>query len=110
MKKFFAVMTSILLLNSALTTETGVAGRHLKEWEDFYEKVCLLINDSHPVCIINMGNFAQKSIKYFTNPEHKIINVGHPSPLNTKQSFIDSDCFLEANEWIKKTYNQEIKW
>lgn len=61
----------VLLLNTALTVETGKAGSHLKYWEQFTQRVIFHIATQNPCIWVLWGKKAEKFLPYITmNPFH----------------------------------------
>ena len=55
------------------------------------------------------GNFAIKKENLIDSNKHKIIKSGHPSPLSQK-SFLNSNCFSLANNFLKSRGKKEVNW
>lgn len=120
----------ILLLNTALTVRHGAAGSHLKEWNEFTDKVITKIAEKDsPVIFLLWGEKAKSKKKLLgTAKEEKILNInknGYVSKLLfTKKHFIlespqpafgfmFSDCkhFKGVNKIIKENnLGEEIVW
>ena len=58
----------VLLLNTALTVETGKAGSHLKYWQEFTKRVVSHISLTQPCIWLLWGKKAQDFIPYIKNP------------------------------------------
>ena len=100
----------VLLLNTALTTERGVAGAHILYWEDYM--IDLIYNISkigktRPIIFMLWGKNAQKFVNNINNKCH-ILFWTHPSPLGG--SFIDCDNFIKANNILEEHNLSKINW
>lgn len=103
----------VLLLNSALTTEEGVAGSHLDLWKPFLEQAVLGLNKKPHLVWVLWGKNAQK-LRRLINPNHDVVEGAHPSPFSYHDTFYDkektklktkgfenSQFFLKINSLIK---------
>ena len=103
----------VLLLNTALTTEIGKSGSHIKIWENFTNLLIQLIceKSSHMIVFLLWGNFAKSKEKFITI-SHKKLDSGHPSPLNTSSSSKFSGCkhFSKTNELLISKNLKPIIW
>lgn len=102
----------ILLLNSIMTVEKDKPLSHKeKGWEIFTDNVIKKLNDRiEPVVFILWGNYARSKKVLITNPQHKIIESAHPSPLSASRGFFGSRPFSKTNEFLKKNNIKEINW
>lgn len=96
----------VLLLNSILSVEEGIAGSHSDfGWENFSDAIIEKISQYlSGVVFMLWGSFAKKKIPLINNNKHSILTAPHPSPL--ARGFIGSDVFLKANKALK---NQGIE-
>lgn len=103
----------VLLLNSALTTEEGVAGSHLDLWAPFLEQTVIGLNKKPYLVWVLWGKKAQK-LRPLINPNHGIVEGAHPSPFSYHDTFHDkektklktkgfenSQFFLKINSLVK---------
>lgn len=94
-----------LLLNMSLTVLQSCPNSHKHIWNDYlHEIVEWIAKNCENVCVMLWGNFAQKTEIYFENTNNIILKSGHPSPLNTKNSFIGCGHFSKCNKY------HNIKW
>lgn len=102
----------ILLLNSIMTVEKDKPLSHKeKGWEIFTDNIIKKLNDrKEPVVFILWGNYARSKKVLITNPQHKIIESAHPSPLSASRGFFGSRPFSKTNEFLKKNNIKEINW
>ena len=102
----------VLLLNSVLTVEQGIAASHQnKGWEQFTDKIIALINDEKEhVVFILWGTYAQKKGKFIDTSKHLVIHGLHPSPLSAHRGFFGQNYFSRTNVYLEKHGHQPIDW
>jgi uracil-DNA glycosylase len=102
----------VLLLNSVLTVESGLANSHQgKGWEIFTDKVISVVNElERPVVFVLWGAYAQKKGAVIDARHHLVIRAPHPSPLSAYRGFFGSRPFSKINEFLKANAQAEIDW
>lgn len=102
----------VLLLNSVLSVEQGLAHSHAKcGWETFTDAVVQYIDQNCDALVFMLwGAHAQKKGKDIDANKHLILKAPHPSPLSAYRGFFDCGHFKQANEWLKNKAKQEIDW
>ncbi|MEY3605978.1 MAG: hypothetical protein RL289_158 [Actinomycetota bacterium] len=100
----------VLLLNTSLTTTSGVRAAHVS-WP--WEKVVRAIIDRVVVANPNvvgflLGNHAKRFAEHFA-PE-SIVLAAHPSPLSANRGFFGSKPFTRVNSILKANRKTEIIW
>ena len=102
----------VLLLNSVLTVEAGLAASHQgKGWERFTDAVIRLVNDlPRPVVFILWGAYAQKKAAFVDRSRHLVLTSAHPSPLSAHNGFFGSKPFSKANEFLVAQGEEPIDW
>jgi uracil-DNA glycosylase len=102
----------VLLLNSVLTVEAGIAASHQgKGWERFTDAVIRLVNNgSRPVVFILWGAYAQKKAAFVDRTRHLVLTSAHPSPLSAHNGFFGSRPFSKANEFLVARGEKPIDW
>lgn len=101
----------VLLLNIALTTETGKSGAHMF-WSKFTNE---LIKQLPNRIFILLGAKAQSLAPYIPK-SCKILTAGHPSPLNPSNrtdnplNFKYATVFADANMYLRQIGQREIRW
>ena len=102
----------VLLLNTVLTVESGVAHSHKKlGWEKFTDVVINTLNlQSSPIVFILWGAHAQKKGKYIDPNKHKILSGPHPSPLSAHRGFFGCRHFSQANQYLVELGKSPINW
>lgn len=102
----------VLLLNSVLTVERGLAASHQgKGWERFTDAVIRAVNEqTTPVVFMLWGSYAQRKAAFVDSRRHLVLKAPHPSPLSAYQGFIGCGHFSKANEFLKSYGLGEIDW
>jgi uracil-DNA glycosylase len=102
----------VLLLNSVLTVEAGLAASHQgKGWERFTDAVIRLVNDQPgPVVFILWGAYAQKKAAFVDRSRHLVLASAHPSPLSAHNGFFGSRPFSKANAFLMAQGEAPIDW
>ncbi len=102
----------VLLLNSVLTVEAGLAASHAgKGWEKFTDAVIREVNAlPHPVVFILWGNYAQKKAGFVDVTRHCVIKSAHPSPLSAHNGFFGSKPFSRTNDFLIARGIQAVDW
>ena len=103
----------VLLLNTVLTVEAGMAHSHAKlGWEQFTDAVIDVVNKqtSNTVFIL-WGSKAKLKGKFIDTEKHLILSAVHPSPLAANRGgFFGSKPFSKANEYLVQHGKQAIDW
>jgi uracil-DNA glycosylase len=102
----------VLLLNSVLTVEAGLAASHQgKGWERFTDAVIKLVNDlPRPAVFILWGSYAQKKAAFVDRSRHLVLTSAHPSPLSAHNGFFGSKPFSKTNEFLVARGLEPINW
>ena len=102
----------VLLLNSVLTVESGLAGSHQgRGWEQFTDKIIHTLNErEEPVVFMLWGSYAQKKAEFVNTTKHLVLKAPHPSPLSAHRGFLGCKHFSQANEFLIKSGQQAIDW
>lgn len=102
----------VLLLNTVLTVEEGLAGSHHKKgWEQFTDKVIEVLNtEKKNIVYILWGSPAQKKASHVNPINNLILKSVHPSPLSVYRGFIGSKPFSTTNSYLIKHGISEINW
>lgn len=102
----------VLLLNAALTVRDSMANSHRNMgWEQFTNKVVSLLNDrEEPVIFLLWGSNAKEKAAFITNPQHKILQTVHPSPLSASRGFFGCGHFRIANDILIQMGKEPIDW
>jgi len=102
----------VLLLNSVLSVEAGLAASHQgKGWEKFTDKIIEVVNRECPhVVFVLWGAYAQKKAAFVDRSKHLVLESVHPSPLSSHRGFFGSKPFSQANKWLKEKGLGEVQW
>lgn len=123
----------ILLLNTALTVETGKAGSHLKYWEDFTKRVISFISSTNPCIWLLWGKKAEAFIPYISHAPFRvkgydletiksipandnwnyILTAPHPAAetyMGGNAGFYGCNHFIYTNEILRVLRKKEIDW
>jgi uracil-DNA glycosylase len=102
----------VLLLNSVLTVEQGLANSHQgKGWEQFTDRAIAVLNEqkSHLVFIL-WGSYAQRKGSIIDPTRHCVLKSVHPSPLSATQGFFGSKPFSKTNQYLQAQGKSIIYW
>ncbi|QLC25716.1 uracil-DNA glycosylase [Parasphingopyxis algicola] len=106
----------VLLLNSVLTVESGMAASHRgRGWEQFTDAIVRLVADKEePVVFLLWGSYAQKKAAFVQNVEqggrHCVLKAPHPSPLSAHNGFFGCRHFSKANAFLESVGREPIDW
>ena len=102
----------VLLLNSVLTVQQGLAGSHQnKGWEKFTDSVVSALNDrATPVVFVLWGSYAQNKGKFIDATKHVVLRAMHPSPLSAHRGFLGCRHFSKINAALEKWGQKPIDW
>lgn len=106
----------VLLLNSVLTVEQGLAASHQKRgWETFTDAVIAAVNARpDPVVFMLWGSYAQKKAGFVDDVakggRHLVLKAAHPSPLSAHNGFFGCRHFSQANAFLEAHGRTPIDW
>lgn len=102
----------VLLLNSVLTVEMGLAASHQKKgWEEFTDAVIRAVNERpDPVVFMLWGSYAQKKAAFVDPSRHLVLKAAHPSPLSAYNGFLGCRHFSQANAFLTAKGLPPIDW
>ena len=102
----------VLLLNSVLTVEMGLAASHRdRGWERFTDAVIRLVNaKADPVVFMLWGSYAQKKAAFVDASRHLVLKAPHPSPLSAHSGFFGCKHFSKANAFLEQHGQRPIDW
>jgi uracil-DNA glycosylase len=102
----------VLLLNSVLTVEMGLAASHRdRGWERFTDTVVQLVNArEQPVVFMLWGSYAQKKAGFVDPSRHLVLKAPHPSPLSAHSGFLGCRHFSRANAFLESNGIRPIDW
>jgi uracil-DNA glycosylase len=102
----------VLLLNSVLTVENGLAASHRnKGWEQLTDRVIRVLNDQpQPIVFLLWGSYAQSKAQFVDRKKHLVLESVHPSPLSAHRGFLGCKHFSQTNAYLKKNGFAPIDW
>jgi uracil-DNA glycosylase len=102
----------VLLLNAALTTETGRSGAHMRlGWSALVDQVVATVSAERPaVAFLLWGANARSRAPLIDDAKHLVVESGHPSPLNRARDFPGSRPFSRANQWLASRGVEPVDW
>jgi uracil-DNA glycosylase len=102
----------VLLLNSVLTVEMGLAASHRdRGWERFTDAVIAEVNAKpEPVAFMLWGSYAQKKAAFVGTSRHLVLKAPHPSPLSAHSGFLGCRHFSKANAFLESKGMAPIDW
>jgi len=102
----------VLLLNSVLTVERGLAGSHQgKGWEGFTDACVDALNrEREGIVFLLWGSYAQAKGKLIDTRRHRVLKAPHPSPLSAHRGFIGCGHFSRVNEYLRERGQTPIDW
>ena len=102
----------VLLLNSILSVERGVAGAHQgKGWERFTDAVIAAVNaGTLPVVFMLWGAQAQRKGSAINRDRHCVLTAPHPSPLSAHRGFLGCQHFSQANRFLVEHQRGPVDW
>ena len=101
----------VLLLNSVLTVEQGVAASHQgRGWERFTDAVIAEVNRKQDSVVFMLwGSHAQKKAG-MVDSRHLVLKAPHPSPLSAYSGFFGCRHFSKANAFLESKGLPPIDW
>jgi uracil-DNA glycosylase len=101
----------VLLLNAVLTVRQGKPGSHAGQgWEEFTDATIRALDGlDQRVVFLLWGSYARKKKALVTNPEHVVLEAGHPSPMNPR-GFLGSRPFSATNKALANAGLDPIDW
>lgn len=107
----------VLLLNTALTVETGFPNSHKGLWGDFSTQILRELNKSKqtPLAFVLWGNNAKMIGKILekevpAGAKRLFLYSVHPSPLSSYRGFFGSKPFSKVNQFLVENGLHPIKW
>lgn len=102
----------VLLLNSVLTVQSGLAGSHQgKGWEAFTDRVVDELNRGRDGLVFLLwGAYAQAKGKRIDASRHCVLQAPHPSPLSAHRGFLGCRHFSKANQYLDAQGQAPIDW
>ncbi len=101
----------VLLLNSFLTVEAGLAGSHRNiGWQEFTDAVIRYLSDNGDgIVFLLWGNFAKAKASLIDAHRHHVLTAAHPSPL-AGGAFFGCRHFSQTNQILEAEGKTPIHW
>jgi uracil-DNA glycosylase len=101
----------VLLLNAVLTVRAAKPGSHAnKGWEHVTDAAIKALNGlDRRVVFVLWGSYARKKAVLVTNPQHVVLEAGHPSPMNPK-GFLGSRPFSAIGKALADAGRGQVNW
>ena len=102
----------VLLLNTVLTVEAGMAHSHAKlGWEQCTDRVIATLNaERSGIVFLLWGSHAQKKGQFIDRQKHHVLMAPHPSPLSAHRGFLGCGHFSETNRLLQAQGLPAIEW
>lgn len=102
----------VLLLNSVLTVERGLAASHQgKGWEGFTDAAIDALNREREGLVFMLwGSYAQRKGQLIDARRHHILKSVHPSPLSAHRGFLGCGHFSAANGYLEARGQAPMDW
>ncbi|MDE1515141.1 MAG: uracil-DNA glycosylase [Vibrio sp.] len=102
----------VLLLNTVLTVEQGMAHSHAKTgWETFTDHVIDVLNQQRSGLVFLLwGSHAQKKGQRIDRQRHHVLMAPHPSPLSAHRGFLGCQHFSQTNQLLQAQGMAPIEW
>lgn len=104
------VQQGVLLLNTSLTTNSGVRAAHSSwPWEQIVRAMIEHVVHMNPKVVgLLLGNHAKQFADFFD--ADSIVSSAHPSPLSASRGFLGSKPFTRVNAILESNSRPEIIW
>jgi uracil-DNA glycosylase len=104
------VQQGVLLLNTSLTTNSGVRAAHSSwPWEQIVRAMIEHVVHMNPKVVgLLLGNHAKQFADFFD--ADSIVSSAHPSPLSASRGFLGSKPFTRVNAILASNSRPEIIW
>jgi uracil-DNA glycosylase len=101
----------VLLLNSFLTVEAGIAASHRNiGWQEFTDAVIRYLSDNRSgIVFLLWGNFAKAKASLIDTSRHHVLMAAHPSPL-AGGAFFGCRHFSQTNQLLAAEGKTPINW
>ncbi|MFZ3205757.1 MAG: uracil-DNA glycosylase [Pseudomonas sp.] len=102
----------VLLLNTSLTVERGIAGSHAdKGWGVFTDRVIEVVSEQREHLVFLLwGKHAQSKARLIDPSKHLVLCSPHPSPLSAHRGFIGNGQFSRCNKFLVQHGMTPIDW
>jgi uracil-DNA glycosylase len=101
----------VLLLNAVLTVRSGQPASHANRgWEHITDATIRALNAREQrVVFVLWGSYARRKADLVDNPQHVVIEAGHPSPMNPR-GFLGTRPFSAIDKALAEVGAPPIRW
>jgi uracil-DNA glycosylase len=101
----------VLLLNAVLTVRAGAPTSHARRGWEHVTDAAIKALDASPTRVVFLlwGGYARKKAALVTQPQHVVLEAGHPSPMN-QAGFLGSRPFSAANSALVDAGLPPVPW
>ncbi len=102
----------VLLMNTVLTVEKGLAASHAKRgWEAFTDGAIRQLSAQRSgIVYLLWGSHAQNKIDLINQRDNMVLTAPHPSPLSAYRGFFGCKHFSKANHYLEESGVAPICW
>lgn len=102
----------VLMLNTSLTVERGLAGSHAKMgWQRLTDRIIQVVSEQRPhVVFLLWGAHAQSKTPLIDPTRHLLLKSAHPSPLSAHRGFLGNGHFSRTNQFLRQYGFEPIDW
>lgn len=102
----------VLLLNTSLTVEQGIAASHRgRGWETFTDRAIQAVSaHASPSVFLLWGSHARQKKALIDSHRHLILESPHPSPLSAHRGFFGNHHFSQANAFLQANGRTPVDW
>jgi len=102
----------VLLLNTVLTVEAGLAASHAKRgWEPCTDTLLAELANRYDGLVFMLWGAHAQAKRALLNPQrHTILEAPHPSPLSAHRGFLGCGHFVKANAALVAAGRTPIDW
>lgn len=102
----------VLMLNTSLTVERGMAGSHAKAgWQRLTDRIIEVVGERRPNLVFLLwGAHAQSKDKLIDGTRHLMLKSPHPSPLSAHRGFFGNGHFSRSNRFLEQHGLEPIDW
>jgi len=100
----------ILLLNSALTVETGKPNSHLTVWRPFITSLLKNLSQVNPGLIYILWGTEAKTFKSYIEQNNIVYTMPHPAYYARTNTKIPYSFFTDLNKTVYKQFKEKIEW
>ena len=105
----------VLMINSALTTVTGTAGKHTKIWKPWTNWLIKYLSDNYDELVFLLWGAKAQAVGQVVDIEkHNVLEWLHPSPMSqgVPEHLQFKSCwhFEMTSEWYQDKFGKKLDW